>query len=253
MSIVRGYLRYLISDHQYPIIIGYLILVVVILCVGWMLTRRIEDKRKRIFWRSAVLAVAFAPGFFGAGHGGIITPALLSAIILIGGALQVFLSANWSNLLDLPVVLFLFAVGPMLATWFVILSVWRVCVERSTEARSNVLYIATAGAGVIVWLGIPNLSGEHPAWESDLYFLVGIPPLVVLAGVLGYLEPKRVWRWGLIPFGAQAVVAVVLDFAPAGEVLPLVLLVFLGLSIPSLIAAYVGGRIARRMDKAGSR
>jgi len=63
MTVVRGYLRRLIYDDQYPIIIGYLILVVAILWIGWKLTRRIEDKRKRIFWRSGVLAVAFAPGF----------------------------------------------------------------------------------------------------------------------------------------------------------------------------------------------
>ncbi len=103
---------------QYPIIIGYLILVVAILWIGWKLTRRIEDKRKRIFWRSGVLAVAFAPGFFGAGHGGIITPALLSAML-------VFLHANWEDPGVLLGVLFLFAIGPIFATWFIIYFAWR--------------------------------------------------------------------------------------------------------------------------------
>ena len=68
------------------------------------------------------MAVAFAPGFFGAGHGGTITPALLSAIL-------VFVHANWANpdlgLVDVLGVLFLFAIGPILATWFVIFVVWR--------------------------------------------------------------------------------------------------------------------------------
>jgi len=77
-------------DGQYPIIVGYVGLIIVILCVGWILTRRIEDERKRIFWRSGVLAVAFAPGFFGAGHGGAIIPALLAAILVI-------LHAEWST------------------------------------------------------------------------------------------------------------------------------------------------------------
>jgi len=103
---------------QYPITIGYVILVVVILCVGWILTRRIEDKHQRIFWRSGVLAVAFAPGFFGAGHGGTITPALLSAML-------VFLHANWEDSGVLLGVLFLFAIGPILATWFIIYFAWR--------------------------------------------------------------------------------------------------------------------------------
>ena len=118
MSIVWGYLRHLIYDDQYPIIIGYLILVVVILCLSWRLTSRIEDKGKRVLWRSGVLAVAFAPGFFGAGHGGTITPALMSAML-------VFLHANWEDSGVLLGVLFLFAIGPILATWLIIYFAWR--------------------------------------------------------------------------------------------------------------------------------
>jgi len=118
MSIVREYLRPLISGYQDPIIIGYVGLLVAILWAGWRLTSRIEDKHKRIFWRSGVLAVAFAPGFFGAGHGGTITPALMSAML-------VFLHANWEDSGVLLGVLFLFAIGPILATWLIIYFAWR--------------------------------------------------------------------------------------------------------------------------------
>lgn len=105
-------------DGHYPIILGYVGLIIGILCVGWMLTRRIEDRRKRIIWRSGVLAVAFAPGFFGAGHGGAIIPALLAAILVI-------LHAEWSTPGLLLGVFFLFAIGPILVTWLVIYLVWR--------------------------------------------------------------------------------------------------------------------------------
>ncbi len=105
-------------DGQYPIIVGYVGLIIVILCVGWILTRRIEDECKRIFWRSGVLAVAFAPGFFGAGHGGAIIPALLAAILVI-------LHAEWSTPGLLLGVFFLFAIGPILVTWLVSYLVWR--------------------------------------------------------------------------------------------------------------------------------
>ena len=105
-------------DGQYQIIVGYVGLIIAILCVGWMLTRRIEDRRKRVLWRSGILAVVFAPGFFGAGHGGAIIPALLAAILVI-------LHAEWSTPGLLLGVFFLFAIGPILVTWFVILIVWR--------------------------------------------------------------------------------------------------------------------------------
>lgn len=115
---MRGYLRHLISDDQYPAIIGYVGLLVAILWVGWKLTGRIEDKGKRVLWRSGVLAVAFAPGFFGAGHGGAITPALLSAILVL-------LYADWATPGLALGILFLFAIGPILVTWFIIYFTWR--------------------------------------------------------------------------------------------------------------------------------
>ena len=99
-------------------IIGYVALLLALLWAGWKLTSRIEDKGKRVLWRSGVLAVAFAPGFFGAGHGGGITPALLSAILVV-------LHADWATPGLLLGVLFLFAIGPILVTWFIIYFAWR--------------------------------------------------------------------------------------------------------------------------------
>ena len=115
-------------DGHYPIILGYVGLIIAILCVGWVVTRRIEDRRKRILWRSGVLAVVFAPGFFGAGHGGAIIPALLAAILVI-------LHAEWSTPGLLLGVFFLFAIGPILVTWLVIYFLWRGCI-RLVRTRS---------------------------------------------------------------------------------------------------------------------
>ena len=115
----HGMSRKEVIDYgENPIMIGYLVLVVAIVWGGWKITSRIETVGKRIFWRSGALAVAFAPGIIGFGHGGVIIPALLSAMLVLR-------PSNWGlpnyTLLSAMGVLFLFAIGPILATWFVIL------------------------------------------------------------------------------------------------------------------------------------
>ncbi|HSO07710.1 MAG TPA: hypothetical protein VLW45_10735, partial [Pelomicrobium sp.] len=47
--------------------------------------------------------------------------------------------------------------------------------------------------GAAIWIGIAAASGRREAWDSELYFALGIPALCVLALVLGYLSPRNSW------------------------------------------------------------
>jgi hypothetical protein len=108
--------------YEYPFILGYLALVAAILWVGWRITSRIGSYPRRVLCRSGVLAIALAPGFFGAGHGGGITPALRSAYLVFA---TVDLSSSGVTLLEFLLVLFFFAIAPILVTWFLVFVVWR--------------------------------------------------------------------------------------------------------------------------------
>lgn len=96
---------------------------------------------------------------------------------------------------------------------------------------------------MIVWILIDSWSGRREAWDSDLYFSMGIPIVCLVAGILGYVEPERSWRWGIAPLIGQA--AWMLISQGVGNLLPLGLIVFAMFSIPSVVAARVGATLAR--------
>jgi peptidoglycan/LPS O-acetylase OafA/YrhL len=99
-------------------------------------------------------------------------------------------------------------------------------------------------AGACGWLALAIPSGRE-AWDTSSYFTMFVPALVLFAGALGFLVPRRAWRWGLALFAGQAAAAVVLN--PTGGLLPLGLIVFGFLSVPAVISATLGAFISRRL------
>ncbi len=122
-------------------------------------------------------------------------------------------------------------------------------------ALSSTAAMALAAAAGFAGWAVFSLGGpRREAWDSGTWWLVVLPLLALVAGVLGYLAPRRVWRWAAAIVGGQVLAMVALR--PAGTDLGLFpltaafLLIPLGLilSLPAL----VGGAIARRQTRAGS-
>lgn len=109
------------------------------------------------------------------------------------------------------------------------------------------LYLISVMSGIAVWLTISFFTGEREAWDSRYYFTYGLPLMVLLAGVLGFVVPNRPWRWAVTVMASQALVAILQN--PTANLLPLGLLVFVVLSIPLLISAYLGGVLRRRLGR----
>ena len=99
-------------------------------------------------------------------------------------------------------------------------------------------------AGACGWLALAITSGRE-AWDTSSYFTMFVPALVLFAGALGFLFPRRAWRWGLALFAGQAAAAIVLN--PTGGLLPLGLIVFGFLSVPAVISATLAAFISRRL------
>jgi len=110
--------------------------------------------------------------------------------------------------------------------------------------REHWFYLLAVVSGAAVWIVIAAVSGRREAWDSGLYFSIGIPVVCVIAMALAYLEPKRSWRWGALPLVGQLVWMLISQ--KAGNLLPLGIVVFGLLSVPSIIAARVGALIARK-------
>jgi hypothetical protein len=106
------------------------------------------------------------------------------------------------------------------------------------------LSFVAALAGAAIWIAISIATGRKEAWDSGAYFAFGIPAVCVVSVVLAYLRPVRTWRWGVLPMAGQF--AWMLFTQGPGNLLPLGIVAFAILSIPSLIAAWLAAAVARR-------
>ncbi len=112
-------------------------------------------------------------------------------------------------------------------------------------------YLMAALCGAGIWIVIALVSGRAEAWDSGLYFSVGIPAVCLVALAFALFEPARWWRWGVLPLCGQFV-WMLLSQGP-GNLLPLGIIVFAVLSIPSIITAGIGAFIARRREDSAAR
>ena len=104
-----------------------------------------------------------------------------------------------------------------------------------------------AVCGGAIWILITQVSGRNEAWDSNLYFSVGIPAVCLVSMALAFFEPSQSWRWGVSPMVGQFVWMLI---SPGpGNLLPLGVIVFGVLSVLSIIAARIGGFIATKTAK----
>lgn len=118
--------------------------------------------------------------------------------------------------------------------------------EASPEKTSSVpFYVIAALGGATLWLVTMAVSGRTEAWDSPLYWQAAYPLAIALSALLGYLEPERPWRWALAVMLVQPVVMVFTSGGSFG-LLPLGLILFAVLAIPTIIAALLAARLRRR-------
>jgi hypothetical protein len=107
------------------------------------------------------------------------------------------------------------------------------------------------GAGGWVYLAASTTGRE--GWDNPFYFTVFFPILALLSGVLGFFFQSRPWRWGLVMFWTQALMAFIEK--PMAPLLPIGLILFGILSLPCVVTAYCGAflrSITKKLHSAGS-
>ncbi len=109
--------------------------------------------------------------------------------------------------------------------------------------RTITLYATAVIAGAGVWIGIGLVTGVREAWDSPLYFSVGMPVLFVATALLGAIEPTAPWRWGVVVVVPQAIIGAIQ--APSLNLWPLSL-VFLGILCGMFsLSSYAGAWLSR--------
>lgn len=117
------------------------------------------------------------------------------------------------------------------------------------DRRALVPWIAAPAAGVAVWVAIARLTGMHEAWDHALYWSVGYPLMIAVAGALGWLYPKGAWRWGFLPVIAQGLPILAQD--PGASLMPLGAILLAILALPLAFAASLAARLRRRREPGG--
>ena len=108
-------------------------------------------------------------------------------------------------------------------------------------------YGISLAAGACAWIGISIVSGHSEAWDSSLYWIVGIPFLVLVTVGICYTYPNRAWRWPLMMAIGQAGIAFMTN--PTGNLLPIGLITFLVVSVPLFVTAFIAAKFAgKRVD-----
>lgn len=91
------------------------------------------------------------------------------------------------------------------------------------------------------------MSGSSEAWDSPLYFTVGIPLMCVAIFAISTSFPMRAWRWTVgMAFGQS--VALLLGGGSL-SLWPLSLIALSVVSIPQFIAGFAASRLARRRGR----
>ncbi len=106
---------------------------------------------------------------------------------------------------------------------------------------------ASALSGFLVCLVISMATGRKEAWDSGVYFSVGIPVMCALMFAIGYRFPGRAWRWTLSMAVGQTIA--MLSAGNSLSLWPLSLLAMTVLSMPQLLAGSIAGKLALKKSQ----
>jgi hypothetical protein len=112
--------------------------------------------------------------------------------------------------------------------------------------RYRVAHAASLIGGLAVCLAISAFTGRKEAWDSPLYFSVGIPVMSLLIFAVSYLVPRRAWRWT-----ASMAIGQSIALLAAGNSLslwPLGIAAMVVLSLPQWASGWVASTLSRRMQ-----
>lgn len=116
------------------------------------------------------------------------------------------------------------------------------------DHSARLAYAASSIGGIILWTVTAAVGGRAEPWDTEVYWSVSYPVSVAASAVLGYVFPKRAWRWGVTLTFTQG--AVMLLGGSGLGLLPLGLVLLAILSLPPIAAATLAARVAARRARA---
>lgn len=115
--------------------------------------------------------------------------------------------------------------------------------------KSHALPVALTAvtAGVALELLVTASTGATEAWDVSAYWYLGIPLIIGVSGLLGFISPRHAWLWGALPIPAQLFTMAIRN--EPGPLMLVGLLIGAVLSAPCIIAACIGARLQRARQR----
>ena len=109
--------------------------------------------------------------------------------------------------------------------------------------RERYIYLVTSLIGLGIWVGVSYHSGQPEAWDSGLFYGIGVGVMMLTAAIAGYAEPAAPWRWGISMVVLQPLALILMS--NAGAVMLFGLLLFAVLAFLCMGAAVTGAGLKR--------
>lgn len=103
-------------------------------------------------------------------------------------------------------------------------------------------YAAAALSGLVVCFAITIATGRREAWDSSVYFSVGIPLMCVVIFAISYFFPRKAWRWTLSMALGQS--AAIVMGGGSMSLWPLSIIAMAVLSVPQFVTGLVASKLA---------
>ena len=117
--------------------------------------------------------------------------------------------------------------------------------------RHLLAWLAAVASGATLWACANLAEGSQEPWDAESYWTIWLPLAGLLCFVLGFAFPEKPWRWPLAVMLVQLPVMMIFT-GKVGALLPLGVALLLFLSLPGMLAAWLGA-VVRRSVAPGSR
>ena len=113
--------------------------------------------------------------------------------------------------------------------------------------RERLLYLSTSLIGLGIWVGISLYSGRPEAWDSELFYGIGIGAMMLTAAWAGYVETEAPWRWGISVVILQPLALMLMS--SAGPLMFIGLILFAVFALLCMGAATLGAGVKRVLSR----
>jgi hypothetical protein len=102
--------------------------------------------------------------------------------------------------------------------------------------------------GATLELGVALFTGRYEAWDSSVYWTVGLPIVLVASCAIGYFAGRRDWFWVALIIPSQ-VSTMLIRNGEVGGLWPLMIALSAVLGAPFLVAAFITSRLRPKRNE----